>query len=481
MRYLLLTLSLPVLWAFQDKKITPEEYIETYKAIAISEMHRTGIPASITLAQGCLESQYGNSTLATKANNHFGIKCHDWKGDTYYIIDDDKDKDGNLIKSCFRVYKNADESYLDHSEFLTGRSRYAALFDLRSTDYEGWAKGLRKAGYATNPKYADILINIIERYELYDYDRIKQEKLLVKERLTKPEVFEINGIPAIAYDGNMTLREIRDQYFTAEWQIFRYNDFDRKQPLKKGMIIYLKPKRRKSKSLDVHVVEEGETMQYISQLRGVKLKRLYKLNKMEADEQPKAGEKLSLIEKRAIKPETSRSMADYKYFSLDDESELYVKGGEVVTNDEGVVAEKNSIEKDDGLYHKVGTGETLMSIARAYKMNWQDLKAQNGLQTDNLEVGQLLLIEPRAEQAIATHDEPAEEEAPEEPDAIIDLPKEEAETTSDLADKEFHTVGKGETLFGISRIYGLTVAELIELNKLEGPSVKEGATLRVSL
>jgi len=487
MRYLTALLCLPFLFAFADeKKLTPEEYLAKYKDIAIAEMHRTGIPASITLAQGYLESQYGNSSLATKANNHFGIKCHSgWKGKTYYVKDDDRDENGELIKSCFRAYDNAEDSYHDHSEFLTGRSRYAKLFDLRSTDYEGWAKGLRECGYATNKKYADLLINIIERYELYDYDTVKEpKKLLVNERLTKTEVFEINGTPAIAYDGNMTIREIRDKYFTAEWQIFKYNDFDRKQALKKGQIIYLKPKRRKNTTREIHEVQEGETMQYISQLRGVKLKRLYRLNKLKKGEEPKAGEKLSLKAQRAIKPATTSQKLPHKYFSLDNENELYVERKDVISNEEGVVAEKNEVEKEDGLYHKVAPGETLMSISRAYNITWLDLKEQNGLTTDNLEVGQMLLIEPRAEAAIAS-------DGSEQQQSEIKETSKEGEDTSASVDNQgendgavinesdFHTVAKGETLFSISRMYGLTVADLMRLNHLEGPAVKEGSTLKV--
>ena len=137
------------------QRITPEEYIQTYKDIAIREMKTHKIPASITLAQGLLESGAGNSALAREAKNHFGIKCHKgWEGDTYYMDDDEKNE-------CFRKYKNPEESFKDHSEFLCGRSRYAALFDLDITDYEGWAKGLKAAGYATNPKYAQLLIDRI--------------------------------------------------------------------------------------------------------------------------------------------------------------------------------------------------------------------------------------------------------------------------------------------------------------------------------
>ncbi|MBI1183610.1 LysM peptidoglycan-binding domain-containing protein [bacterium] len=476
----ILGLMLPGLLFFSTAwaKLTPEEYISTYKAIAISEMHQHGIPASITLAQGYLESGCGNSDLAVKAKNHFGIKCHsDWKGETFYIKDDDKNEHGELIESCFRVYKSAEESFVDHSEFLTGRSRYAFLFELRTTDYKGWAHGLQKAGYATNPKYADLLINIIERYELYNYDKEKDQKLFTNNRLTKKEVFSINEIPAVAYDGQMTIRELRDKYFTAEWQIYKYNDIDRKTPLKKGMIIYLKPKKRKiKKAEEVHVVQEGETMQYISQLRGIKLKKLYKLNLLEEGEVPAVGEQLSLNDKRAIKPKTVDKNLSFKYFTIDNEGELFdLVSKNIAVDDNEPVAEKNEIEKPDGLYHIVGKGETLMSIARAYNMSWQDLKAQNNLSTDNLEVGQELLIEPRAEAAIATENEAAEEKNEEKKE----MPKEEEIAAPINSNAMFHEVQKGETLFSISRMYSLTVAEIMDLNKMSNPAVSEGTKIRV--
>lgn len=144
-------------------KITTEEYIAMYKKIARKEMKKHGIPASITLAQGILESGSGNSELARKARNHFGIKCTaDWNGKTYHV-DDDKPNE------CFRRYKHVETSFHDHSEFLK-RKRYSSLFDLDRDDYEGWAKGLKKAGYATNPKYPQLLINLIEKHKLYKYD-----------------------------------------------------------------------------------------------------------------------------------------------------------------------------------------------------------------------------------------------------------------------------------------------------------------------
>ena len=150
----------------QAAKNSTQDYIEQWKITAIEQMNEHQIPASITLAQGILESANGNSPLAKKANNHFGIKCHkSWDGGTFFQDDD-------LKNECFRSYDNAAQSYDDHSAFLTGRSRYAKLFDLKITDYKGWAKGLKSAGYATNPKYAHLLIDIIEKFDLDKYDKM---------------------------------------------------------------------------------------------------------------------------------------------------------------------------------------------------------------------------------------------------------------------------------------------------------------------
>lgn len=150
------------------KDFTTLTYIDAFKGVAIEEMNSYGIPASITLAQGIIESGSGNSSLAKYANNHFGIKCtSDYRGKAYYK-DDDKSND------CFRVYKDARESYKDHSEFLK-RKRYSALFELDKNDYVNWAKGLKQAGYATNPRYPDMLINTIEKYQLHQYDQPESE------------------------------------------------------------------------------------------------------------------------------------------------------------------------------------------------------------------------------------------------------------------------------------------------------------------
>ncbi len=167
---LLVLLSL-ALCSFADFSSLEESYIDAYKELAVVEMHRTGIPASVTLAQGLLESNNGQSRLAVNANNHFGIKCKSyWKGNTFFHKDDDRDRSGRLVESCFRSYQDAMDSYIDHSNFLKLTPRYGELFEYSMTDYESWAKGLKKCGYATDKNYATSLIKKIEENRLYQYD-----------------------------------------------------------------------------------------------------------------------------------------------------------------------------------------------------------------------------------------------------------------------------------------------------------------------
>lgn len=266
-----------------------------------------GIPASITLAQALLESDNGNSALARYANNHFGIKCHTgWKGDTY-IQDDDK------LNECFRKYKTVEESFEDHSEFLKTRGRYAFLFELRKTDYKGWAEGLQEAGYATNRNYAKLLIKIIEENNLYQYDRV-QESTAEKKKKKDPKppvimpssqpttnvrkIYMNNNIKYIVAQEGDTYYKIARQLDMRLWQLHNYNETGKQSCMQTGDIIYLQPKRRKSYKEDVHTVRWGETMYSISQLYGIKLKHLYRLNEMQDGQEPAVGQKIFLNKKK---------------------------------------------------------------------------------------------------------------------------------------------------------------------------------------
>lgn len=273
----------------QSRNKQYEDYIKEYREVAVEEMRRYHIPASITLAQGLLESGAGQGTLARKSNNHFGIKCGgDWRGKTVKHDDDARNE-------CFRVYKNAKESYRDHSKFLAGRSRYAALFKLNITDYKGWAHGLKKAGYATNPRYAYQLIDIIERYELYKYDK-KGGLKWMKENPNPHQPYLANGLVyVIARDGD-TWKNLSKELDISQRKLRKYNDLYKGYELQDGDIIYLEKKNRKAqKGYIVHVLRAGESMYSVSQKYGIRLKRLYKMNKMRPeDSAPQIGTILRL-------------------------------------------------------------------------------------------------------------------------------------------------------------------------------------------
>ncbi|PIP53713.1 MAG: hypothetical protein COX07_09250 [Bacteroidetes bacterium CG23_combo_of_CG06-09_8_20_14_all_32_9] len=301
----------------QQTRISRSDYIANYSNCAIKEMKRTGIPASITLAQGCLESDDGNSWLAREANNHFGIKCHNWEGNKVYQDDDDK-------KECFRKYSSAKKSYDDHSDFLVNTKRYAVLFQLNPRDYKGWAKGLKEAGYATNPKYPELLIKIIEDNKLYEFDRgnkTRREKTDTSKtkqkqshrKLGDVDNFSIttagreiklhNRIKFIVAKNGDTPDAIAKEIDVFTWELLRYNDLTRDSVLRQGQILYIQPKRNKAEfGKNTHIVKEGETFYSISQLYGIKLNKLLLKNNLNLTDSIKVGNVLNLRKRKM--PET---------------------------------------------------------------------------------------------------------------------------------------------------------------------------------
>lgn len=309
-------------------------YINQYKAIAISEMQLYKIPASITLAQGMIESGCGKSKLAVDTKNHFGIKCQkEWTGDTYFYDDDKKDE-------CFRKYKNVEESYRDHSVFLSTRQRYASLFTLPITDYKGWANGLKQAGYATNPEYPTILIRLIEKNQLYllDDPSIKPEEIALNKpgsdvagtdkpttQLTKAmvshdgrlifrknykmpdptsfeysytsdegrKVYENYGVPFIFVKKGDTWFNIAKEFNLLGYQIYRQNDMLESDAIITGQMLYLEPKKRKNNE-HTYKAKTGDSMYSISQDKCVKLTKLLKYNKMKPGDEPEPGLTLKL-------------------------------------------------------------------------------------------------------------------------------------------------------------------------------------------
>lgn len=305
------------------QRFTAEEYISEWKEVAVKKMKEHGIPASITLAQGLLESGNGNSELAREGNNHFGIKCTpDWTGGRTYHDDDKKD-------DCFRKYKDAAQSYEDHAKFLQ-KPRYASLFELKSTDYEGWAKGLKKAGYATDPNYPGKLIALIERYELHKLDqgidvtykpKPASSGHASKPASTKPgrkpnkrggesdvitwsagagravESFE-GRIKYVTTKEGDDFRKLASDLEMTHGMIARWNDMDKNAKLEAGQRIYIQPKRNASKTNTEHVAVAGETLWDVSQQYGVKLSKLAKYNTLGEDATLSAGQKIALRKPR---------------------------------------------------------------------------------------------------------------------------------------------------------------------------------------
>jgi len=309
--------------------LSRKNYIENYKELAINEMRRSGIQASITLAQALLESNNGNSTLAQKANNHFGIKCHnDWRGGTIYHDDDRKGE-------CFRRYKTIYESYIDHSDFIVNGRRYSFLFELEPTDYKAWARGLQKAGYATSRTYAQLLIRIIEDNQLYVYDRggtlnftstnendpgFNNQELADVDNFTiqlnKHKVYNKNRIDYIIVKDGDTFESLTREFELLSWELFKYNELEDGATLEEGEILYLQPKRNRAEhGFDFHTVTEGETMYKISQMYGIKLKKLYEKNRMEVGTEPEPGQQLWL---RKRKPESEINEESYDTIEFDE-------------------------------------------------------------------------------------------------------------------------------------------------------------------
>jgi hypothetical protein len=296
-------------------KMTREEYIMKYKLLAVRQMNASGIPASIIMAQACLESDNGNSRLALQANNHFGIKCHTtWKGE---VIHHDDDK----LQECFRKYEDPEGSFYDHSEFLRNRNRYAFLFDLSSTDYKAWAHGLKKAGYATNPLYAELLIKIIEENNLHQLDEGKisdplslPEKTVMASTAATPVIpttvdidhyiFELNrkqytrnGVKYVLAREDETYRDIAIELGIKLKTLENYNDC-KDHSLRYGEEVYIQTqKRRASRKLSPHISGSNETMHNISQRYAVRLKKLYEYNNMKKGEEPRPGSTIFLRKK----------------------------------------------------------------------------------------------------------------------------------------------------------------------------------------
>jgi hypothetical protein len=318
-KIVLLALSVVAIAVATGQKISRAEYLERYKNIAIADMEKYGIPASIKMAQGMLESDNGNSRLAREANNHFGIKCKsDWTGETIYHDDDHKGE-------CFRKYATAEESWRDHSEFLDRGQRYQFLFELDPLDYKGWAYGLKQAGYATNPRYPELLIKIIEENELYLLDRGEQipiEDVIAREEAdkTRPEVvpqtggqvdidnyviamynhngYEIysnNGVQFVVAREGDDLAKIAWLLGIGDKKLRRFNDLSHRQNIAAGNMVYIQAKKTHPENgRPVHTVQSGETLHSISQTYGIKMRPLARRNHISPNAELMEGQQIKL-------------------------------------------------------------------------------------------------------------------------------------------------------------------------------------------
>ncbi|MBL1279061.1 MAG: glucosaminidase domain-containing protein [Fluviicola sp.] len=276
------------------KKITKKEYVDQWSAVAVEQMHEFGIPASITMAQAILESASGNSDLARKGNNHFGIKCHGWKGKKMYKDDDNKD-------DCFRVYKSADKSFQDHSDFLKKYKRYAFLFNYQTDDYKSWAKGLKKAGYATNPKYPNLLITIIEDLGLDELDKINgplitpQSQVIASVAKVENASSTSNthlimnhqkGVRYVVVKNGDTFYSIAKEFDLSLNQLYRFNDFShQKDFIEKGDIVYVQAKKKGNVfKREKIVITKDISVNELSQIHAVQAKTIMKLNKLASSE-----------------------------------------------------------------------------------------------------------------------------------------------------------------------------------------------------
>jgi LysM repeat protein len=379
-------------------------YVAQFYPIAVAEMERADIPASIKLAQGILESGVGESELAKNANNHFGIKCgNDWVGEGYHLKDDDTDENGVLVKSCFRVFDTPEESYVAHTDFLTDPkkvSRYGPLFEYEHTDYKSWAQGLKDAGYATNPNYPNLLISVIERNDLAKYDNMTMADLdpifvqnypnkrdeLVNRKYTRMTVY--NGIQSVFAKSGDTPSDISAKFNVATRLILNYNEIEGVKIFEENERVFLQNKKWKFKgNTKIHRVQEGESMYNIAQKYGIRTQWLYIRNKMKEGTEPAPGQQLNLRgwNFKGIKtlPKGTKPQKPAPTNTTEPTNDNNADDGFL----EEVVPP--SAQK---ITHVVQKGDTLYGISKKYGVPVDKIKELNKLETNSLNIGQELII-----------------------------------------------------------------------------------------
>lgn len=494
-------------------------YVDIYHPIAVREMHQYGIPASITLAQGILESGRGKSALAVEGNNHFGIKCHKgWEGPSMLLDDDAPDE-------CFRVYEDAESSYKDHSIFLTTRSRYDTLFTFDKKDYTSWAYGLSACGYATNPKYPELLISIIESANLQRFDDFKLGQYEVEgpysdlaalgsgghssnstnelsydtsfsypDLREKDGVFLLNRIQAVGYRGE-ALDSLAVLLDLSILQLSKYNDLLAGESIPLGSPIYRQPKKKKGLEKTV-TVQPGDNMWLISQWQGIRLTRLYLLNNMIPGEEPAVGEVLHLRKPSESKPTLRDKSQDNAETSQATDVKVEEKEEGTEVNLEAVASQNIEIDTEESetaehvtdIADESSDEDALFDVSFAPQV---EVEVADGQISASSEDESSLELAEGVEMDVAEEDtevtEPVEENPVNEENIAPEVNQAPIETALsdpqpeviETRERSFHTVAEGETLFSIARLYDLTLMNLKQWNALEGVTIEVGQKLFV--
>ncbi|MEZ4925252.1 MAG: LysM peptidoglycan-binding domain-containing protein [Saprospiraceae bacterium] len=442
------------------------DYVTNYNRAAVLEMERKGVPASITLAQGILESGAGTSQLAQLANNHFGIKCGgDWNGKTYYKKDDDRDENGNLKESCFRKYNSVEESFIDHGEFLRDprkANRYGYLFNLDRTDYKGWARGLQSAGYASSPDYANRLIDLIERYKLYEYDfpgnagpqtfpgtpgagdngGVKPEGPYAPgtPASASGRIGRVNDVKVVASREGETLEDIARAYRINTDKVVDYND--RGYPpgvrLKPNTRIFIQCKQNQWRGrATTHTVREDQTMFDISQIYGIQLEKLLQRNGLARGQEPAVNERVRIRKSREpLEP-------------------IKLRNETIDPSPVGTKPPDDDLILDGTLDFDISPNET----------------KTNDPSTSNPSTGSN--PKPPATSGVPYPDSTN----PGSSDPVPNRPT--TETVETPVPPGYHRVVKGDTLYRLSKLYNTTVARLKEVNNLGSDNIQIGQVLKV--
>lgn len=465
----------------QNQNLEFLDYIRKYHKIAIEEMERAGIPASIKLAQGLLESNAGRSYLARRGNNHFGIKCGgDWPGKKVYREDDDYDEKGRLVKSCFRSYRSVAAGYIAHSEFLRDPrkdERYGFLFRLRPTDYRRWAQGLKRAGYATSATYAEKLIDLIERYELSKYDRMSTLDLDTPSDAVAAAILSTNDVKYTMTEENETLADIARRTDVALRNILKYNEIyeDTDEPLAEGSRVFIQPKRGAFRGRQIYhkVNDYSDDMASISQRYGIKLSKLYKRNRMTPGTEPAIGEEIKIRGRKVKNTPRLRKKGEVppppppKPLPKVDTTATSTIPPRV---DDSRPTQEEEEEEEDTLPEI--SPEPIPPLRDVPSEPIPDAPKPKDESTNTIP------SPPSIPKPVPEQKDPLKEDIFGEDQLGVESPPDTSKQQPPTS-AAYHTVAQGDTLWNISRRYGTTVAELKKLNKLNDNNIKKGMRLRV--